>query len=98
MGLDDVAKDEALKVGNVKSNISAESISQSEEWWQTLAIHYSDMVYYSADALSESEVKKLIELLDNVIQDDIHGVNVGDNEKRSARRAREHLVEELEGR
>lgn len=98
MGLEDVANEEAYKVGNVKSNIDPNSISMDSEWWQTMAVHYPDMLYYEVGARthSESEIKKLIEYLDNTIQDNVVGTSVTSSQKASAETAREHLVAILE--
>jgi len=95
MGLDDVVKDRAMQVGEVKSSLHPEQVEMTEDFWETMAVHYPEMLYWDAREYSEKQIRYFISLLDKVIQNNINGVEISDSEIRSAEDAREELLEFL---
>lgn len=93
MGLDDVVKDRAYKVGEVKVD-RPRTMKLPREWWETVATSYPSMLHYKADKFTEKQTLWFIRLLDEVIQDEVDGWKISEEQKREARKARETLVEE----
>ena len=93
MALDDITKQEKYPVGKVSAD--RKSVSFDNEWWEQMALHHPHMFVWRPDQMKEGELKLLISHLDDVILDNIDGAKVSDDQKDSARRAREELLEAL---
>lgn len=95
MGLDDLTKNRAMQVGDVKSSMDPEQIEMTEEFWETMACHHPYMLHWDARSQSEKQIRYFLMLLDKVIQNDIEGTKVTDSQKREAEDAREELLDYL---
>lgn len=91
MGLDDVAR----PVGSVTSD--ADSLEVGEGSLEWLAAHEA----FSIETLlvhsnpSESEIRLLIEILDRVIQNEVEGVKVTEENRSHAEEVRQDLIQRL---
>lgn len=95
MGLDDVTKNRAMQVGEVKSSLDPEQVEMTEDFWETMAGHYPEMLYWDAKCFDEKQIRYFISLLDKVIQDEVSGTTFSDEQIRAAESAREELLEFL---
>lgn len=96
MGLKDLVDQPEYPVGSVDSRMKPKNIKASEEFWQTIAAHHPHMFYFAADLNTKrSQLKLFVKLLDNVIQDNIPGDDISDQQIREAEEVRDQIVEYL---
>lgn len=95
MALDDLVKNRAMEVGEVKSSLDAEDVEMPEQWWQHLAEHDPHWLTMWINSDNKKQIKYFISLLDTVIQDEIDGTIVTDEQEREARAIRDELIEKL---
>lgn len=93
MGLDDVVKDRAYGVGEVKVDRPS-TMDLPDEWWETMAAHYPHMLHFYAGQFTEKQILWYVKLLDKVILNDVAGMKVSDEQISEAENARETLIEE----
>lgn len=92
MGLDDLTKNRAMQVGEVKSSMEPEQVEMTEDFWETVALHYPSLLYWDAREQSEKQIRYFISILDKIIQGEVPGTKVTDSQKIEAKDAREELL------
>lgn len=102
MALDDLLEDvEQYPVGSVNSRMKGENIPVSDKAWLHILCHTPETAYtvitFSSVSRSkdeESMARKFVSLLDQIIQDDIDGMKVSDEERDRAERQRDEIIGE----
>lgn len=100
MGLDDLLDDvEQYPVGSVSSRMKGENIPVSDDAWVQI-LCYNPSVAYTVLAFSsfgdtpsqQSVSKKLVQLLDKVVQDEVPGTSISDKERDHAEQQRDEII------
>lgn len=96
MTLDNFISDQKeTDVGEVYSSLDPEDVEMSRIWWQSMAQHHPEMLAWRPSDMSEDQTRYFIQLLDNVIQDQVSGTAITDEEAEYAEQYRWELEEQL---
>lgn len=95
MGLDDLMDDvETHPVGSVNSRKNSKNMEFRESSWKEVLTYYP----YAGEVLSryadDSDVRKIVSMMDDVLQNGLEGHKLSDDELQRIEDARDSLVEQ----
>jgi len=93
---DDDDNGEDYPIGEVTSRKKAENITGPRSWWiRQVASHNPVLLRTLAVHATREEIKRFIEMLDLVIEDEVDGIIMSDEQIEQARKQRESLLDKL---
>lgn len=95
MALDDIVRNRAMGVGEVKSSLEAEDVEMTEEFWEVMALYHPEMLIWDARWFSEKQIRYFLMLLDKALSGEISDHHAPEDQKRHIEETREELLEYL---
>jgi hypothetical protein len=96
MGLDDLIEDargNRYPVGEVSSRMKPSSIGLSRFGWAWIIAHYPEAAGMIARNTSEEGAKLVINIIDDLLEDEVHGLQVRESSKEEFKRIREGIID-----
>jgi len=94
MALDDFIEDDATEKQSFKTRKKLKNIELPEKFWDEIVTTHPYYAVIAADAVDESSTKAILQKIDQAIEDDISGYNIGDGLKEELEKMREEIIEE----
>jgi hypothetical protein len=91
MGLNNVA----WEVGEVTSNRNIENHTVGVEEWKQILAHNPHLALSIIDTSNDEDVKMIIEVYDEILQDGIMHGNVSESMKAEVKHYRQRLIDDL---
>lgn len=94
MGLDDLMEDvETHPVGSVNSRKNSKNMEFQETRWKEVLTYYPYAGVTFARSADDSDVRKIVSMMDDVLENGLRGHNLSDDELDQIEEARNDIVE-----
>lgn len=96
MGLDDLIDENSegrYKEGNVSSRMDPETLSLDRFGWTWIIAHQPEAATTIARKTSQEGAKLVISIIDDLLEDDVPGLEVRDSSKESYRKIRQNIID-----
>lgn len=94
MGLDDLMEDvETHPVGSVNSRKNSKNMEFIEQRWKEVLTYYPYAGVTFARSADDSDVRKIVSIMDDIIENGLSGHNLSDDEINQVEDARNDIVE-----
>jgi hypothetical protein len=96
MGLDDLIEensDDRYLVGSVSSRMKPENIGLGRFGWTWIIAHQPEAATLIARNTSSEGAKIVVSIIDDLLQDEVHGLEIRETSKSRYRRIREKIID-----
>lgn len=94
MGLEDFKSEDEYSIGSVTTRKKIKNVKLEDDDWKHLLYHDPHWATYFANGMEPEEIKAMIQVLDELIEEGRDGVKQNEETTEQIRDVREELVDE----